>query len=56
MDEEKTITIQGKTINYGNLSDEQLVKLYKEIKQRELMLYERILKGLKESNLLQEEN
>ena len=30
MGEEKTITIKGKTINYGDLSDEKLIKLYKE--------------------------
>ena len=52
--EDKIITIQGKQINYGNLSDEKLIQLYKELKQREVILYERILKNLKEANLIEE--
>lgn len=40
---EKTITIQGKTINYEKLSDEQLTKLYRELKQREAALYDKIM-------------
>lgn len=43
MGEEKTITIKGKTINYGDLSDEKLIKLYKELKQREALLYDKIM-------------
>ncbi len=41
--EEKTVKIQGKTINYGNLSDEQLIKLYENMKKREAMLYDKIM-------------
>ena len=52
--EEKTITIQGKEINYGNLSNEKLIQLYQELKQREVLLYKRILKKLKEANLIEE--
>ena len=51
--EEKIITIQGKQINYGNLSDEKLLQLYKELRQREVILYERILKNLNEANLIE---
>ena len=44
MGENKTITIQGKTIDYGKLSDEKLLQLYREIKKRESILYKRIVK------------
>ena len=52
--ENKTITIQGKEISYGDLSDEKLVKLYQELKQREVLLYNRILKKLEAANLIDE--
>ena len=42
--EEKKITIMGKTIDYSNFSDEQLLSLYRELKQRESVLYKRIIK------------
>lgn len=51
---DKIITIQGKEINYGNLSDEKLVQLYQELSQREVLLYEKILKNLEELNLIEE--
>ena len=41
--EEKTVKIQGKTKNYGNLTDEQLIKLYENMKKREAMLYDKIM-------------
>ena len=43
MKEEK-ITIADKTIDYSNFSDEKLIKLYRELKQREVILYKRIMK------------
>ena len=43
MKEEK-ITIADKTIDYINFSDEKLIKLYRELKQREVILYKRIMK------------
>lgn len=54
MEENKTITVQGKTINYGKLSDEQIMQLYQELTQRESILCERIIKRLKNLNLLGE--
>jgi len=53
-EENKTITIGGKEIDYGKLSDEELTQLYKDLKQRELVLYQRILKTLREANLIEE--
>lgn len=57
MEEEKqTIIIQGKEIDYGNLSDEKLTQLYQELKQREVILYQRIMKKLSDIKLLGEQN
>lgn len=57
MEEEKqSITIQGKEINYGNLSDEKLTQLYQELKQREVILYQRIMKKINDLNLLGDQN
>lgn len=55
-DKSKTIKIKGKVIDYGNMSDEKLLQLYKELKKREELLYIRILKGLEESNLVENKN
>ena len=52
--EGKTITIQGKQINYGDLSDEKLLKLYQELKQREVLIYQKIAKTLEEVSLKEE--
>ncbi len=54
--EEKKITIMGKTINYSNFSDEQLLGLYRELKQREAVLYKRIMKYNERYNFLPEIN
>ena len=50
----KTITIQGKEINYGNLSDEKLIQLYQELKQREILIYQKIAKTLEDVVLKEE--
>ena len=52
--EDKTITIQGKQINYGDLSDEKLLKLYQELKQREILIYQKIAKTLEDVVLKEE--
>lgn len=52
MEENKTITIQGKTIDYSKLSDEKLLQLYREIKKRESILYKRIIKQDQEYHFL----
>ena len=44
------IIIQGKEINYESLSDEKLIQLYKELKQREAILYKKIMKYNDEFN------
>lgn len=46
----------GKEINYGNLSDEKLLKLYKELKEREALLYKKIIKYNKKYNFIPEWN
>ncbi len=38
---ENKIIIQGKEIDYGEMNENQLVQLFTELKQRELMLYEK---------------
>lgn len=55
-EENQTISIQGKKINYSKLSDEKLTQLYQELKQREVILYERILKKLSNLNYLANKN
>lgn len=55
MDKQK-ITIMGKTIDYSNFSDEQLLSLYTELKKREAILYKRIMKYNEEYNFLPEIN
>lgn len=52
--ENKTITIQGKTIDYGKLSNEKLIQLYRELKQRELILYNKIMEYDEEYHFLPE--
>ena len=54
--EEKTITIQGKTIDYKNLSDEKIIKLYRELKQREAALYDKIINYDNQYHFLSEIN
>lgn len=56
MEEEKKITIMGKEINYGNLSDEKLLKLYKELKEREVLLYKKIMAYNEKYNFIPEWN
>ena len=56
MEEEKKITIMGKEINYGNLSDEKLLKLYKELKEREVLLYKKIIAYNEKYNFIPEWN
>lgn len=43
MEENKKITISKKEIDYGDLSDEKLLKLYKQLKEREVLLCKRIM-------------
>ncbi len=39
---EEVITVMGKEINYGKLSDEKLLMLYEQLKEREVKLYKKI--------------
>ncbi len=54
--EEQKITIMGKTIDYSNFSDEQLLSLYRELKKRESILYKRVMKYNEDYNFLPEIN
>lgn len=56
MENNEKIVIQGKEINYGDLPDEKLIQLYKELKQREAILYKKIMKYNDEFNFLPEIN
>ena len=42
---DKKIVILGKEIDYGNMIDEQIEKLFIQIKERELKLYQKILEA-----------
>jgi hypothetical protein len=54
MQKTKVINIMGKEINYGELSDAKLLKLYKELREREVTLYNRIMEYDKQYGLLSE--
>jgi len=43
MDGENIITIDGKNINPDELSSEELLNFYEQLKQREVKLYEKIV-------------
>lgn len=53
-DKTETITIMGKEINYGNLSDEKLLLLYEQLKEREIKLYQKIVDYQKKYDFLPE--
>ena len=53
---EKKIVIQGKEIDCSKLSDELLIKLYQEIQERKVKMYESLAKLHEELNLLEEYN
>lgn len=53
---EETITIMGKEINYGRLSDEKLLKLYEQLKEREVKLYQKIVEYQNKYDFLPEIN
>lgn len=55
MSENKFI-FHGKEIDYGEMSEENIVKLYAELKQRELKLYEMAKKLESEINYLEDIN
>lgn len=42
-EQKKVIQVLGKEINYGKMSDEKLLKFYRELKERELIYYKRII-------------
>lgn len=44
MDAENVIVIDGKRINYGNMSGEKMLSLYKQLKEREVILLKKIVK------------
>lgn len=44
MNEENVIVIDGKTINYGNMSGDKMLSLYKQLKEREIVLLKKIIK------------
>lgn len=54
MPKTKVISIMGKEINYGELSNAKLLKLYKELREREVTLYNRIMEYDKQYGLLSE--
>lgn len=39
---DKKITIQGKQIDYGNMTDEQILKLFTKIKENELKIFQKV--------------
>lgn len=53
---EEIITIMGKEINYGRLSDEKLLKLYEQLKEREVKLYQKIVEYQNKYDFLPEIN
>ncbi len=53
---EKKIIIRGKEIDYGIMTDDQLVKLYQELQENKVKLYEQMVKMQEELNLLEEYN
>ena len=44
MNEENVIVIDGKTINFGDMSGEKMLSLYKQLKEREIVLLKKIVK------------
>lgn len=42
--DDKTIKIDGKDLKYGRLTDDSLIKLYRRLKQRELVALKKMLK------------
>lgn len=44
MNEENVIVIDGKTINYGDMSGDKMLSLYKQLKEREIVLLKKIIK------------
>ncbi len=58
MDEnkEEVITVMGKEINYGKLSDEKLLMLYEQLKEREIKLYQKIVDYQNKYDFLPEVN
>lgn len=58
MDEnkEEVITVMGKEINYGKLSDEKLLMLYEQLKEREVKLYQKIMDYQNKYDFLPEVN
>ncbi len=53
---ENTIVIGGKEINFENYSDEQLVNLYQQLKIRQLAIIDKVLELNKEVHLLTEDD
>lgn len=53
---DKKIVMQGKEIDFGEMSDAQVLKLYTEIKERELKLYEQVLELEEEIKYLESLN
>ena len=53
---ENKFVIHGKEIDYGEMSEDMLLKLYTELKQRELKLYEIAKKLESEITYLKEIN
>jgi hypothetical protein len=53
---ENTIVIRGKEINFENYSDEQLVNLYQQLKIRQLAIIDKVLELNKEVHLLTEDD
>ena len=44
MNEVNVIVIDGKTINYGDMSGDKMLSLYKQLKEREIVLLKKIIK------------
>ena len=42
---DKKVLIQGKVIDYGEMSDEKLLKLFAKMKEAELKLHEKVIRA-----------
>ena len=40
---DKKVIIQGKEYDYGNMSDEDVIELFSQIKKKELSIYKKIV-------------
>ena len=55
MSQEKIVSFNGKKINYGKLTDESLIRLYTNMRNKEISLYKKIIKYEKDLGLAEVE-